>query len=410
MNAHAAIKGWCPTALRPMMSGDGLLVRVRVRDATLSPTHALVLADAAKRFGNGLLELTQRANIQIRGVQPESFPPLLELLSREGLVDMREERAPINILVGPLCGLDARARDMRPLAAAIERGLRSDERFAALPSKFGFALDGGCGRLGEGSADVVVTATGDGHAIVAPAGFTRAARVLIGEAPDAALALTQAFLTLRRDERRMRALAHICDDALFTQARLTTIADRPESKPAIDLLGLADIDGNIVLGVAAPFGAWQAKNLAEVASLALTNSSATIRVTPWRTLLIAGLPSDVARNALRDLAALDLIVRIDDVRLRIAACAGAPACSSGEIQTRAFAKMLAARIPKGHGIAVHLSGCAKGCAYPREAPVTLVGRNGRFDLVVDGRADDAPTTFDLDDKLALETISQQRAA
>ena len=30
------VQGWCPGALRPMLSGDGLVVRVR-----LPPTHAL---------------------------------------------------------------------------------------------------------------------------------------------------------------------------------------------------------------------------------------------------------------------------------------------------------------------------------------------------------------------------------
>ena len=34
------IKGWCPSALRPMQSGDGLVVRVRPRGGRLSAEQA----------------------------------------------------------------------------------------------------------------------------------------------------------------------------------------------------------------------------------------------------------------------------------------------------------------------------------------------------------------------------------
>ncbi|MEQ1672674.1 MAG: precorrin-3B synthase, partial [Hyphomicrobium sp.] len=42
------IKGWCPGALRPMMSGDGLVVRVRPRAGRLTMAQALGIAQAAR--------------------------------------------------------------------------------------------------------------------------------------------------------------------------------------------------------------------------------------------------------------------------------------------------------------------------------------------------------------------------
>ena len=39
---------------------------------------------------------------------------------------------------------------------------------------------------------------------------------------------------------------------------------------------------------------------------------------------------------------------------------------------------------------VHLSGCAKGCACPRSAPLTVVGIEGRCGVVVNGSARDEP--------------------
>ena len=58
-------KGWCPSALRPMQSGDGLLVRVKPKYGMLNSKQLLVLADCSDKFGNGLLDITSRTNVQI---------------------------------------------------------------------------------------------------------------------------------------------------------------------------------------------------------------------------------------------------------------------------------------------------------------------------------------------------------
>lgn len=74
-------KGWCPGAYRPMMSGDGLVVRVRPVLAGLSRTQILGLCDLATQYGSGLIDLTSRANLQIRGVGEDNHEPLLQSLS-----------------------------------------------------------------------------------------------------------------------------------------------------------------------------------------------------------------------------------------------------------------------------------------------------------------------------------------
>ncbi|MEO6855833.1 MAG: hypothetical protein ABI410_07150, partial [Rhodoferax sp.] len=65
-------QGWCPGALRPMLSGDGLVVRVRPYAGRLTPAQAAGIAALARQHGNGMLDLTSRANLQLRGVHPES--------------------------------------------------------------------------------------------------------------------------------------------------------------------------------------------------------------------------------------------------------------------------------------------------------------------------------------------------
>ena len=62
------VKGWCPGALRPMASGDGLIVRVKISGGRLDVGALRGLASLGRRCGAGAFDLSQRANLQMRGV------------------------------------------------------------------------------------------------------------------------------------------------------------------------------------------------------------------------------------------------------------------------------------------------------------------------------------------------------
>ena len=97
-----ALKGWCPGALKPMESGDGWVVRIRPRMAHLTSAQVTGIAEAALAYGNGVIELTARANVQLRGVTPASHPPLILALDRLGLVDDDvETESHRNVVVTP---------------------------------------------------------------------------------------------------------------------------------------------------------------------------------------------------------------------------------------------------------------------------------------------------------------------
>jgi len=138
-----AVKGWCPSALRPMLSGDGLVVRLRARGGRLSAAQASGIADLSRRYGNGLIDLTSRANLQIRGVCEQGHEALVVGLDRLGLVDSDQAmEAQRNILVAPFWREDD---DTHALAVELERALAA--RTLGLPEKFGFAVDCGAARV-----------------------------------------------------------------------------------------------------------------------------------------------------------------------------------------------------------------------------------------------------------------------
>ena len=71
------VRGWCPSAHRPMASGDGLLVRVKPRMGRLSAKSMQTVCQLADRYGNGMIDLTSRGNLQIRGVAEADHAVLL---------------------------------------------------------------------------------------------------------------------------------------------------------------------------------------------------------------------------------------------------------------------------------------------------------------------------------------------
>ena len=183
-------KGWCPGAYRPMESGDGLIVRVRPVLARLTAEQAYGLCEAARACGSGIIDLTSRANLQIRGVRPDTHGPLLERLGGLGLLDADpalESRR--NILVDPYWQA---GDDTARVAAALTARLGD---LPPLPAKFGFAVDAGTGRrLAAASADIRVERGTGGGLILRADGAPLGRPVAVEDAVDAVIALAHWFI------------------------------------------------------------------------------------------------------------------------------------------------------------------------------------------------------------------------
>ncbi|MXJ36412.1 hypothetical protein GRW22_22685, partial [Escherichia coli] len=93
-----------------MPTGDGLLARIHPPLGRLTAAQVRAVAEGARRFGNGHVDVTIRANLQIRGVAPETQDALAEHLVGFGLGDVRADGGPQRLtLTAPLFGLSALA-------------------------------------------------------------------------------------------------------------------------------------------------------------------------------------------------------------------------------------------------------------------------------------------------------------
>jgi precorrin-3B synthase len=392
-----ARKGWCPTLFAPMPSGDGLLVRVRPPGGVLGAAAARRLATAAAGHGSGAIDLTNRASLQLRGLRADRVAPFAAEMVAAGLAhpDAEAERRRA-VIAPPLAGDDCSAHHRATaVVASLEAMLLRNAPLSALPGKFGVLVDAG-GVLPTASAPADIRVLLDQHpgerALIVLDGSPRAAISGPCEAADAVRRLALAFIDLAAQcdnpPRRMRALVDSGGaDAVFAAAGLLATTAAPQPPPPNPIGWLPYPGGRCgAFGVGLPFGATDAATLAALADIAERFGDGTLRLTPWRALVLPGV---TAPDALRDaLAASDVIVAGNDARARMSVCPGAPACASASVPTRADATAIAAlRVPGN----IHVSGCAKGCAHPTTADLTLVGEAGCYALVRHGRAGDAPT-------------------
>ena len=360
------IKGWCPSALRPMLSGDGLVVRLRPRGGRLSSEQAAGIAELSARHGNGLIDLTGRANLQIRGVREQSHEPLIDGLGRLGLVDaVPYAETQRNVLVSPFWN---DGDDVPSLAAELEEALA--KRPLGLPEKFGFAVDCGKSRvLAQSPADIRIERGQDDGLIVRADGAPGGRIVARAGAIEAVLSLAERFVASGGVKNgRGRMAAHLAA-AGFAE----TLAGYSRPAPTAPLPAPGVHEGGALLGLA--FGQLRSGTLAFLATLARG-----LRVTPWRMVFLEGLGELPSHQG--------LVTHAHDPTLRVIACTGAPVCPEARAETRTLAAALAPHIPEGTRL--HVSGCAKGCAHPGAVPITLVGTAQGFDLVRDGSARDVP--------------------
>ena len=412
------VKGWCPGALRPMESGDGLIVRLKISGGIVGIDCAAEIARWSMLWGNGQIDLTSRANLQLRGLSARTFPHLQAALAERGLLaETAAGDAVRNIISSPLAGLDPDAvLDARPVMKSLERRLIGDTVLHGLPGKFGFLIDDG-GRLGlDGvAADIRFEAqpTAEGRAFeirLDGAGEERFGPCPPDAVAEVAAALGSVFLGFRHTGiRRMRDLAaRLGPEPIAQAAGLRYMHSARRGRPALPsaFMDAQPLGLTAFFGAGLPFGRVAAKDFAEFTEAAARHGAKELRLTPWRAILVP-LPSiRAAREMSAWSAKKSPILDPGDPRRRVAACTGAPSCMQATTDVRGNATVLAASIggAPGSGIVLHVSGCAKGCAHPHVTPITLVGRGGRYDLVVSGGPSDSALLRNLNVDQAAEQV------
>ena len=392
-------RGACPGLSAPMATGDGLLVRL-LPIGTIALDAFDALCTAARQHGNGIVEVTSRGSIQIRGLSATSAPHFAAAVTALGIA--AEDGIPV--LINPLAGLDAEdIIDTRALAADLRLALAQNSLTQRLSAKVSIAIDSG-GQLNldgiaadvrlraeaiDGVAELCVSVGGDGQSA------THLGCVTGRNGIEAATRLLE-VLAQRGRVARMRDVVAAEGVAAFRSAVADLIInDEPvrSQRRSNDAVGIYPLrDGAFAYGVGLAFGHADATSLQRLTDAAKAAEARGMRAAPGRALMIVGLTRQTAVSLAAAAEALGFIVHADDPRRHVVACAGAPICASADIAARALAPQIAAAAaPHLDGsFKIHISGCAKGCAHPAPAALTVVGTSSGCALVANGSTGDAP--------------------
>ncbi|TIN24007.1 MAG: precorrin-3B synthase [Mesorhizobium sp.] len=456
MNAFSR-RGACPALSAPMQTGDGLLVRLNPvaggpssggpSSGGLSPKLLIGIAESALRHGNGIMEVTARGSLQIRGLTAQSAALLAAEVDALGIA----VRTGVPVDTGPLAGIDPQEiADPRPLAERITAAVEEAGLTQRLGPKVSVVVDG-CGQLTMDAvtADVRLAATRRDAGTrwrVSVAGDGQNARPLVTVGHDAACDIAVAVLRMiaekgrnahARDlsERQLTSLetwhsvtppsvlpdisparGEIALSSLISPiANVAPIAEVADGEPAAELpisplagemsgrteggvqdrrpIGLFALSTDHALGIALPYGSMPADKIISLAQHALALNTTEIRLAPGRALLFLGQPTRASQSLQHTAATLRFVTSPTDPRTRIAACPGTPACASGHIATRDIAETIAAENADILDFTLHISGCAKGCAHPGPAALTIVGGENGAGLVVNATAKALPAGY-----------------
>lgn len=362
--------GACPTFERPVLQRDGLLLRIPLVGGALSGTQAAAVADVAASFGSGVVELTNRGNIQLRGLGEDAVADAQDRVRSVGLGGRDAALVTISPFAGPA---------EHALRAELLDGLEPDRTEGPLAPKFAVHVDDAAGWTAGRRAEAVLAA---GPATDGASWTLRVAG--LGEQDADASAAVAAVRALARRCRKAGDQARVADvlaevgaSGLAAALPLPSPRWRPVSLGGAGVEPLGPLgpctgpDGIRTVVAAAPLGRIDARTLVGLAGLA-TPGPAALRVTPWRSFALAA--------PVRSVEALGLVVDPRDPAAGVVACVGAGGCWQSEADALGEARRQIALRSTGAGAlalgggVLHVTGCDKRCATRSAVAVTLLGR------------------------------------
>ena len=404
-------------------SQDAFMLRLRLPGGILRAHQARGLADVAERFGGGYVDITTRANLQIREIGAEHPIEVLQAIDELGLSSRGSGADNIRNLTGsPAAGIDAHELyDTRPLSRALYHLILNHRELYGLPRKFNIAFDGG-GRLSvlEDTNDIGFTAVRVGPGKEVPEGvyfrmalggltghmaFATDAGVLLtpDEVVPAAVAIVKAFIAHGdRTDRHKARMKYLIDrwgiPKLVEEAAVYLPfpwryagSDVSEPRGSIDRYGHIGVHeqaqpGLCYIGVVFPVGRVTCEQLRGLAGMAERFGSGTLRLTVWQNLLISDIPQADVAAVTAEIETLGLGIKASAIRGGLVACTGNVGCKFALADTKRHALALAdhldARLALDTPLNIHLTGCPNSCAQH------VVGDIGLLATKVDASGDE----------------------
>jgi ferredoxin-nitrite reductase len=412
----------CPGLFYATPAKDGLIYRLRTSGGILDRERCRAIVNLSQDWGNGYIQITNRANLQIRGTQERISPQILKHLQTIFLAAENQEVDFLrNIMISPTAGIDkTQLIDTRPLAKELDTYICTHPHLVELPPKFSVGFDGGeTTSIINFHNEILFRAFLENSTIyfrlylylekdAAP--FDTKISVRVEEVLPVTIALMEAYI------EGMHWYRQNIDSS--KKSRLRQILAKWGIAPYLDLVNrhlsfslrdrhlptpkLAkkinsenkhlDIhtqrQGNFsYMGLVIPLGKLPSEQLENLADLAQVYGNGTLRITPWQNLLIPDIPNSQINLLQAEIEKIGFHYSSNLPSSSIIACTGNNGCASSATDTQTHAisltKYLDSQIKLERPLTIHFTGCPKSCARYDRSDITLVGTTEGYQVYLD---------------------------
>jgi len=382
---------------------ESLMMRCRIAGGALDSRQLKGLAQLTADLGNGFLDLTTRANVQVRGILPAGAPEVLMRLTELGLTSQGAGADNVrNITATPTSGFDPdELIDVLPFARALHHYILRNRDLYGLPRKFNIAYDSGgsisvCADTNDIGFQAVRVGMNDQGVepgvyfrmqlcgITGHRQFASDSGVLLTpeETLPVAAALMRVFIENGDRTNRTKARLKYLVDAwgvekllTETEKKLTTplrrvpleLCEVPAPKDKHGHLGVhPQSDGKFYIGVLLPVGRLTVDQTFALARIAERFGNGDLRMTVWQNLIIPNIIAEDLESAKAAILECGLAYSATSVSGGLVACTGNRGCKYASADTKGHAielgRYLERTVPLDQPVNIHLTGCPHSCA------------------------------------------------
>jgi len=389
---------------------EAFMARLRIPGGQLRTFQLRELANIAKEITTGYVQITTRANLQMRLILPKDTPTFVQRIQHVGLHTRGAGADNIrNLTANPTAGIDPHELiDVMPLCQEMGQIIINDRAFYDLPRKFNIAYDGG-GLIGtvEDTNDIGCKAVKVGDEVffrIALGGatghkaFARDLGVLVkpAELNKVVSAVVRVYIANgNRTDRKKARLKHLLEKWTLdqylaeTEKLLGYQLQRAPFDPAaiqypsqtlphthVGVYKEKQVGLNFV-GVAVPVGHMSPKQMLRIAEIAELYGSSEIRLTVWQNFIIPNVPDHFVATVQKALRKIGFDTQQSNLRSGLIACTGNSYCKFAQADTKGHALKLAdwldRRIKLDQPVNIHVTGCPNSCAQHYMGDIGLLG-------------------------------------
>lgn len=395
----------CPGIYKLSEMKDGLLARIRVPGGILSSKHARVLSHAAKVFGNGTIDLTNRANVQLRGIKPGATDELVKTLLAEKLISQSSQHDRLrNITMDPLAGLCYELIDCSEMVKSLDKALTKLEQPEIYSPKMAFVFDGGgqtnIGATPHDFAFLAVKNEDTNHQPKFQLSLAGNLTTLYLN-PETIIDEILNILERLKPYNGFSNQSEIAEDQT-KNIRIKNLISQLGAEQLLDIIApnssamlveqkknkLLSHPKNIseqidktksAINLISPTGRLKFFQLEGLAELVDSYGCGELRLTTWQGVLLPSIEEDHIADIWEKAEAMALLTQQSEQNLQIISCSGSEGCIYGGFETKLTALNLRdelSELAMPNPVSIHLSACEKGCATRNNTHYLIMQKRG----------------------------------